>query len=661
MVVAVLLCGAFEIVGFAGDSTGLPLVDRMPRQPQPWRLIDWREKALHFDRLVFDEQATGKYLPFVRVRERGRNIAGPAFGLPSFVGAPEGKASEAITCLAAVVGGLLVGIDKANQHGRDWVGMCLEWYSPDLGVVVNNPAGRPGNSFWYDLFSAVLFFQLADLQPQRADLDAAMRATALRWRDALVAMGGPEADFNHTAFRFSSMTPHDNGRWREPDAAAGLAWLMHAAWRRHADPRFLEASRWCLDYLERWDPARGNPGYEILHLLAPIVAVRLNVEAGANYNVDRVLAWAFSENLDRPTVRPGWGMIAARWGTHDVYGLCGSTSDGGGYAFAMNSFHAVAALAPVVRYEPRFARAFGRWLLNVANNACWFYPDQWPPEQQSSADWRGSPEAAIAYEGLRRYPRRRARVVVGQPGAAIWRFQLPERAAEATGHCTAVIPAGTAIGAFAIETDEGRGFREVSRWPKSVADPSARHTVTFAVSPRVKDVAVRLRSQDGSQPPPDLRIVIRCFLEEPSPFATGDPLVLEWGSATDLGLYGSAHVGFLAAVVEPTGVPGSVRANVAVTDFFRADSYPTFLYYNPKETPVTFSVEGPTSGFDLYDAVTHRFLVRGAVGHAEFTLPADAAAVTVVVPEGVVLSQIGTRLEAGGVIIDYQRPMSDCP
>jgi hypothetical protein len=649
--------GTLALAG-AAEPTGLPLVDRMPRRPQPWQPIDWREKARAFDRLAFAEHAAGNHLPLVRVRERGRNIAGPAFDLPTFVGAPEAKASEAITCLAAVVGGLLAGLDKADQHGRDWVAMCLDWYSPDAGVVVNNAAGRPGNSFWYDLFSAVLFFELADLQPERADLDAALRATARRWREAVVALGGPGADFNHTAFRFTGMVPHDNGRWREPDAAAGLAWLMHAAWRRTGEPQFLEAARWCLDFLERRDPAEGNPGYEVLHLFAPVVAARLNAEAGTHYRVDRLLGWCFSENLDRPAARPDWGMIVERWGAHDVHGLLGSTRDGGGYAFAMNTFHAAAALAPVARYEPRYARALGRWLLNLANNARLFYPDQWPAEQQSSAGWPGSPEAAIAYEGLRRQPRVLAPRVAEPPGAAGWRFRLPARTIRATGYCTAAEPAGPAAGAFAIECDEGAGFREVGTWPGPVS--GRRPTASFAVSARASDVAVRLVPQGtATVPPPDLEVGIRCFLDGPSPFATGDPLVLGWGSATDLGLYGSAHVGFLAAVVAPANVPGTVRANLTATDFFRGPSHPTWLYYNPGEAPAMFVVEGPAAGFDLYDAVTHRFIARGAAGRAEFELAADAAAVVVVVPAGAAVTQAGGRREAGGAVIDFHLPPAD--
>jgi len=660
LLLGVLMTGV--VSGLCGAESGLELVERMPRQPQPWLLIDWLEKARSFDALAFNEKAVGEYLPLVRVREKGRNIPGPAFDLPTFVGAPAGRPGEAINCLAAVAGGLLVGIDKSNQNCRDWVGMCLDWHSREAGVVVNNAAGRPGNSFWYDLFSSVLFFELADLQPQRADLTAAMRTTAERWHGAVVALGGPAAEFNHTAFRFASMTPHDNGKWREPDAAAGLAWLMYAAWRRFDEPRYLEAARWCLDYLERWDGEKGNPGYEVLQYFAPIVAARLNVEAGGKYDVRKMLGWSFSENTSRPTARPNWGMIAERWGQYDVHGLLGSTRDGGGYAFAMNTFHGVAALAPVARYHPEYARSFGRWLLNVANNARLFYPDQWPASRQSSASWKGDPAGAVAYEGLRKHARVRAESITAAAtgtavSAASWTFRLPAQVTQATGHCVGTATAPTPAGAYVIETDEGGGFREVGRWPRENLESAAKHTVTFAVSPKATTVAVWLSRRAATvATEPSLQVSVRCFTEI-SPFATGDPLVLEWGSATDFGLYGSSHVGFLAAVVEATNVPGTVRANLTATDFFRAPAHPTWLYYNPDDHPATFTVKAEADGrFDLYDAVTHRFLTRAASGSAEFSLEPDAAAVIVLVPAGGSLERRGPELGLNGVVIDYAVP-----
>ena len=55
-------------------------------------------------------------------------------------------------------------------------------------------------------------------------------------------------------------------------------------------------------------------------------------------------------------------------------GLVGSTTDGEGYAFAMNTFQWAGALTPVARYDTRYAHDIGKWMLNLANAARLFYP-----------------------------------------------------------------------------------------------------------------------------------------------------------------------------------------------------------------------------------------------------------------------------------------------
>lgn len=39
----------------------------------------------------------------------------------------------------------------------------------------------------------------------------------------------------------------------------------------------------------------------------------------------------------------------------------------------MNGFQQAAALAPVAKYDKRYARAIGKWLLNIANASRLFY------------------------------------------------------------------------------------------------------------------------------------------------------------------------------------------------------------------------------------------------------------------------------------------------
>jgi hypothetical protein len=89
------------------------------------------------------------------------------------------------------------------------------------------------------------------------------------------------------------------------------------------------------------------------------------------------------------------------WGGCDCDGLVGSVTDCDGYAFTMNTFAMSGALVPLVRYDQRFARAVGKWMLNAANAARLFYPDELPADHQSCPGWQGDNRHAVAYEGLR--------------------------------------------------------------------------------------------------------------------------------------------------------------------------------------------------------------------------------------------------------------------
>ena len=383
----------------------LGLVERMPNIPQPFHMIDWKARARGFDRLAFNLEARGQYLPLVKLVEKPVNMAGPSFVMPAYVGAAQ-YGGEGIGCLAAVVGGALVGLDKSRPNGRNWVAMCQEWFNEKSGqkVVLNGPMAGTGGSAWYELLPSTIFFHLADRYPSVEGIEPIMRSTADRWCEACRRLTGPEgkADFDWTGFDLIKMQPHQNGRWREPDAAAGIGWIEYMAWAKWREPRYLEAARLSLDFLERRKPEEPSPLYEVMLYYAPVLAARMNAEAEGRYDVEKLLNWCISENRQRSRVRQGWGIIAERFGQYDCHGLQGSTTDGGGYAFAMSTFHAAGMVTPLVRYDPRFARAIGKWILNLANAARLFYPDGLPEEAQSCPGWQCDPPNVVAYEGLRK-------------------------------------------------------------------------------------------------------------------------------------------------------------------------------------------------------------------------------------------------------------------
>ena len=403
VVAALLACSA----GLAAEpQIRIPRVERMPNLPKPFRIRNWKAVAVGFDRLAFDPNAAGEHLPLIWLVRRPGQAEPVTFGLPSYVGDYRKDANgrrhhEAVTCLGAVLGATVAGIDKSRGR-HNWVRMCEFYYDrATKGLITNRCDDRAGGSFWYDVFPHVVYYGLADRYPKVGRAGEIVRRTADRWREACEAMKGPDGrcDFNHTAFNFRTMKPVDNGRWTEPDAAAGIAWLQYAAYVRGKSPKHLAAARACMDFLES---RRKNPYYEVLLPFGAYTAARMNAETGCTYDVAKLVTWCF----DRSDARPDWMVIADRWLGHDCHGLAGAVNRpphrpaGGGYAFTMNTFVMAWPLVPMVRYDGRFARAVGKWMLNAANAARLLYPNAHPPRRQSFPGWKGDPHSVIAYEGL---------------------------------------------------------------------------------------------------------------------------------------------------------------------------------------------------------------------------------------------------------------------
>ena len=406
---------------FQPGQRDIPTVELMPNLPEPYELIDWREKARAYDRLVFDFKLQGEFLPLVWLDDSRINIDRTTFGLPSYVGVPNQardirNSQEGITCLGAVLGATLAGIDKSRQD-HDYTAMCEAWFNTadGMNLVLNHQLDEAGGSFWYELFPHLVFYALTDRCPDKPRFAEIMRITADRWRQVCLDLADTNGvpDFNHLSFNFRARKSVDNGKWREPDAAAGVAWLEYAAWMKFGDSNYLAVAESCVQFLQK---RKANPYYEVLLPFGALAAARLNAEHQRDYDLDRFLNWCFGIS----DCRGGWGVTVGHWGDYDCDGLVGSIDNRGGYAFAMNTFAQASALVPLARYDTRYARAIGKWMLNLANSARLFYPGALPPGHETSAFWKGDPAHVIAYEGLRREWQGKSPCATGDPVAMHW-------------------------------------------------------------------------------------------------------------------------------------------------------------------------------------------------------------------------------------------------
>ena len=131
------------------------------------------------------------------------------------------------------------------------------------------------------------------------------------------------------------------------------------------------------------------------------VAARLNAEDTTQYDIQKILNWTF-DGCKSETGRTGWSVIVGHWGEYDISGMQGNSLDGGGYGFLMNTFDLAWPLVSMVKYDNRYAKAIGKWMLNAANTARLFYPDEMDNEHQWLAEKKQLTQGVIAYEGLRK-------------------------------------------------------------------------------------------------------------------------------------------------------------------------------------------------------------------------------------------------------------------
>lgn len=378
-----------------GVNSLVPYLENFPPLPAPLVIRDWKQTALDYHQLAFNSSITGPYLPLLHeyTANTAAGFSGPAFGLPSYVGNPR-DSGEALTALGAVLGGTLAGLNLTALNGHDRVQQCEVFYCVvnGHGLLLNNVNSPGSGSAWYDIFPSTLFYQIGSRYPGRAPLQTKMAAIADSWLAALPALSN---NWEHTGFNFTTMTPTDFA-WDEPDMAIGIAWLEYMAYVRFHNPKYLAAADTCMTQINN---RTANPFYETLGFFGPPLAARMNAELGRNYSTSKHLNWIFASTSD---ARPGWGCESGRWGSYDAYGLMGSTTDSSGYAFSMNTYTAAGMIAPVVRYEPQYARLLGRWLLHVAANANLFYPNTLPTNLQSSTVWvQQTGVQSISYEGVR--------------------------------------------------------------------------------------------------------------------------------------------------------------------------------------------------------------------------------------------------------------------
>jgi hypothetical protein len=397
--------------GLAVLQTSIPRIEQMPDMPQPFKIINWKKKALQFDSLVYNFSNTTPDGPLIWLDSTRRNFDQVTYGLYTVVGdvrqGPKhnkGEFHEALTSYNSLISSGLLGIDKTNQHGYNFVKMSQNYFNKTTkwNIIMNNTnpevamaGGGYGRDWWYDVYPNVLYYGVAALFPKVENTDMIQRSIANQFYKADSVLHG---NYDYSYFDYAKMKGMQNNIPRQQDAAGGHAWVMLSAYHKFGDEKYLRGAKSATEALLSQKESRF---YEMLLPFGTYTAARLNAEQGTNYDVTKMLNWIF-DGCQTKDGRYGWGVIAERWGDFDMDGLQGSITDGGGYGFFMNSVAMAWPLVPMVKYEPRYAKAIGKYMLNVVNASRLFYPDQVDNAHQFLPEMKDFTHGIIGYEGIRK-------------------------------------------------------------------------------------------------------------------------------------------------------------------------------------------------------------------------------------------------------------------
>ena len=244
------------------NQVAIKRVEGMPNQPTPYKMLDWKEKTINFDRYVFDHNAKGEYLPLIWIDSAKRNVDQNTFGLFTVIGdlrqgpgINNGEFHEALASLGAVMGAGLVGIDKTDQDGYNYVKMVQNYFHSDNGwnIIMNNTnpdiamlGGGYGRDWWYDVFPNVLYYAVCDLYPDVDGADHIQRTIADQFYKADSVLAG---NYDYSYFDYAAMEGKRNQIPYQQDAAAGHAYVLYAAYKKFGDEKYLNGAKSSLEAL----------------------------------------------------------------------------------------------------------------------------------------------------------------------------------------------------------------------------------------------------------------------------------------------------------------------------------------------------------------------------------------------------------------------------
>ena len=136
------------VTGIPLTQQSVPRIELMNEIPQPFQIIDYKLLAESFDQTAFNWNANGdESWPIIWMDYTYQNFNQPTFGLYTAIGdvrqgpnVESGIVHEAMAGMGSVLSATLVGIDKSNQDGMNYVAMLKNYFNRDSqwDIMMNN-------------------------------------------------------------------------------------------------------------------------------------------------------------------------------------------------------------------------------------------------------------------------------------------------------------------------------------------------------------------------------------------------------------------------------------------------------------------------------------------------------------------------------------------
>jgi len=327
--------------------------EHLPWLPENYHYRDWHKRAQKFNKQLFNTSEFDYVFYEPGLYQTAETMLGIVTNVDDL---RDMSSSEAITVITALLSDNKLDKLLDPDTLRDLTKKVEAYYHTNNGehAFLNYYQTPSRNlSFWEQIYPGLLYFMLMDQLEPTENSDELLLQLAESWYDIVMDLGGQSraVDFAYTGYDFKNKEPYDNGEWLEMDAAAGVALIQYYAFLKFGERKYMQATLWCMNYLNEFEH---HPGHRLLYFYLPYLSARLNAQEHTQYNTAKFMEYFFRETEDN------------NWGWFD--GLVGNPRAYGGVASCYESVMAATALVPILKYDQRYAKEVGRYLLHLNQN-----------------------------------------------------------------------------------------------------------------------------------------------------------------------------------------------------------------------------------------------------------------------------------------------------